>query len=231
MNSRTTSAFHIRPARHDEVAKAATIIADSFGPVEPYLVWLFPHSQDRAKSALPLVQYWAEHAYTAGTLMVAVTTSENGATGFASNSVEHVAGAAIWTVEDGLPESHKSSSTAVLSLQRRYGIMLRDFLSDFPTVVRLLGCRFWRYYYEAFLSKKARGYDPQCYLSSLAVAAEYRGYGIAAQLLNHPPREGLLETLECREELVGFYSRRGFTPGRSYRLPCTCTMVSFKRYS
>lgn len=50
--------------------------------------------------------------------------------------------------------------------------------------------------------------------------------GFAAAPLRHPPRPDLPLTLECREELVGFYAHHGFLPGRPYRLPRTATMVS-----
>ena len=228
MSSHITPVFRIRPARHEEVATAANIIADSFGPVEPYLIWLFPHSQDRAKSALPLIQLWAEDAYAAGTLMVAVTATETNA---ASAIHECVAGAAIWAVEGTAAEEHASAGGAFLTRCRRFGRMVTESVTTLASIWSLLGKHFWRYYFEAFLSKNARGYGAQCYLSSLAVAPPFRGFGVAAQLLHQPPRQDLPLTLECREELKAFYSHNGFIQGRCYRLPRTTTMVSFSRFS
>ncbi|ALE34151.1 hypothetical protein IY73_00790 [Lawsonella clevelandensis] len=230
MSSHITPVFRIRPARHEEVATAANIIADSFGPVEPYLIWLFPHSQDRAKSALPLIQLWAEDAYAAGTLMVAVTATEASSTDM-HTTPECVAGAAIWEVEGAPAGKHASAGGAFLTQCRHFGRMVTKSVVTLPIMWRTLGKHFWRYYFEAFLSKNARGFEEQCYLSSLAVAPAFRGFGVAAQLLHQPPRKDLLLTLECREELVGFYLHNGFIRGRCYCLPRTTTMVSFSRFS
>ena len=90
--------FILRPAQKDEIPSAARIVAESFGPVEPYLAWLFPADSDRATASLPLVTHWAEEAFADGTLMVAVTDPQH--------EKEHelaapqVAGVALWTVEN-----------------------------------------------------------------------------------------------------------------------------------
>lgn len=146
-----------------------------------------------------------------------VVTHPTGSGENAHEGAAHLTGVAIWSVE-GADHSTEVAYPRVT-----------DLLGSLARQWKLLGKNIWRYYYEALLAKAARGWAPQCYLSSLAITPEYRGRGFAAALLRHPPRPDLPLTLECREELVGFYAHHGFLPGRSYRLPRTATMVSCHR--
>lgn len=217
--------FILRPAQKDEIPSAARIVAESFGPVEPYLAWLFPADSDRATASLPLVTHWAEEAFADGTLMVAVTDLQH--------EKEHelaapqVAGVALWTVENAF---YLNSPNHLFTSWKNRVHAAQHALRSVPTLWGLLGKHTWRYYYEAFLAKRARGFNAQCYLSCLAVSSKFRGHGLATALLNYPPRPDLPLTLECRDELIDFYSHHGFHRGLSYRLPQTSTMVSFHRY-
>ena len=138
-----------------------------------------------------------------------------------------VAGVALWTVENAF---YLNSPNHLFTSWKNRVHAAQHALRSVPTLWGLLGKHTWRYYYEAFLAKRARGFNAQCYLSCLAVSSKFRGHGLATALLNYPPRPDLPLTLECRDELIDFYSHHGFHRGLSYRLPQTSTMVSFHRY-